>query len=115
MRGRFAKLLSIALIMAAAFGLYMVKYRVQAIQAEITALNRQIEDERENLHVAAAEWAYLNQPERVQRLAEKYLAMQPMAIRQMADASTVPFGGVSEDEQVAGVMPASVQMPTEGE
>lgn len=77
-------MLSLVLFVAAASGLYVVKYRVQAIQVEITALNKQLEQERESMRVVEAEWAYLSRPERIQRLSAEYLKLQPVQPSQMA-------------------------------
>lgn len=101
------------LIVGSVLGLYVVKYRVQGLQAEIVEVSRQLEEEQENLHVVAAEWAYLNQPERLQRLAERYLSLEPITMRQIADIEGVPLPGrmvASAD----GIAPAPLH-PAEGE
>lgn len=115
MMPRFAKLLWVALLVASAFGLYMVKYRVQGIQAEIAAINRQMEDERESLHVVAAEWSYLNQPERLQQLSENYLKLQPVKVAQMVEVAGIPEPHQEVASAGAGIKPVSMQQPLEAE
>lgn len=88
---RFSTLFWAVMIVASAFGLYIVKYRVQAIQAEIAEVKRQMETEQESLHVVAAEWAYLNHPDRLQLLAQKHLKLAPVGVAQVADIDRVPF------------------------
>lgn len=116
---RFATLISLMLVVAAAFGLYIVKYRVQAIQAEIAALTHQLEDERESLHVAAAEWAYLSQPERLQKLASKYLKMRPVDVSQVAAIEDVPYASQMvaqpQPQPNENLVPASASIPGDGE
>lgn len=85
------------ILLIAAAGLYRVKYQVLALQSEITQLTQAIEQEREGLHVAAAEWAYLTQPERLQRLNAKYLKLQPMSPAQ-----------AGEEKDLAKLQPATI-------
>jgi hypothetical protein len=85
----------VAVIMVSAFGLYRVKYEVQSIRAQIRETSAELAQERESLHVVAAEWAYLNRPERLQRLAEKYLNTDPtnehLNVSQVAEVEAIPF------------------------
>ena len=113
MTSRFGTLISMLLVAFAAFGLYQVKYRVQAIQAEIVEVSKTLDEERESLNVAAAEWAYLTQPERLQRLSEKYLRMQPVKTSQVADLKDLGrfSPAASADERV---LPASLTHPPAG-
>lgn len=113
MTPRFGNAVWLLFIGACAFGLYMVKYRVQAIQGEIAGLTRQWEEERENLHVVAAEWAYLTQPERLQHLSDKYLKLQPQNPVQVADMDTLPRF-VPQPGETGQIVPASLAVP-EGE
>lgn len=86
---RWNALLWLVLIVASASGLYTVKYRVQAIQTEVTKVTRDLEQERESLRVVEAEWAYLTRPERIQKLATRYLKLQPVQTRQIASDDTL--------------------------
>lgn len=79
------------LIVAAAFLLYMVKYQVQYLRQQVAQATHELEIEREGLHVVAAEWAYLNRPERLQALASKYLASSDMMVSQVVDIQAIPF------------------------
>lgn len=88
---RFAPLLWIVVIVVSAFLLYRVKYEVRYIKAQIDATTRQLEEQRQNYHVTAAEWAYLNRPERLQALADKYLSSSAMTVDQVADIQAIPF------------------------
>lgn len=103
---RITTMLWMGLVLVAAFGLYMVKYRVQALQEDIAMTRHQLDEERQALHVLKAEWAYLNRPDRLQELSDKYLKAEPMTGEQMIDLATVPYPAVPEDESSA-LIPAS--------
>lgn len=55
------------------FSLFQVKFKVQYLHHEMLALQEQLEHEKSTIHVLKAEWAYLNQPDRLQRLSDKFL------------------------------------------
>ena len=57
--------------------IYQVKYEARSLDEKIVVLQRQIEEERDSLAVARAEWSLLNRPERIERLAKKYLELTP--------------------------------------
>ena len=79
-------------IVVSAFGLYRVKYEVQSIRAQIIETNKELAQEQESLHVVAAEWAYLNRPERLQQLADKYLVgNSQITVAQVAEIKAIPF------------------------
>lgn len=64
----------ISLILGLAiFGLFQIKFKVQHLNAEMKELRKQLSSENELVHVLKAEWAYLNQPDRLQRLSKKFL------------------------------------------
>ena len=46
-----------------------VSHRVQRAERQIARTDRAIAQEQENIRVLKAEWAYLNNPERLERLA----------------------------------------------
>lgn len=78
-------------IVVASFMLYRVKYEVQSLRAQIKDTARELEQEKEAMHVVAAEWAYLNRPERLQQLASKYLASAGVTVQQVAEVEAIPF------------------------
>jgi hypothetical protein len=88
---RLSTLIWMLVIVVAAFLLYTVKYQVQSLKTQIAETSRQLEAEKEALHVAAAEWAYLNRPERLRLLAGKYLSASEVTVDQVADIQAIPF------------------------
>lgn len=106
------KLMPLWLMLAfivAIFGLYKVKEEVKAIKDQIAKTSRELESERESLHVVNAEWAYLNRPERLQALADKYLASSGMLVNQIAEIEAIPFPAqaVASAQQNSDITPAS--------
>lgn len=88
---RLARLFWIVMFVCAASALYSVKYRVQEMDAQIAALEVQIDEEKTAIHVLNAEWTFLTRPDRVRRLAEKHLDLAPAQTLQIANVADVPF------------------------
>jgi cell division protein FtsL len=83
---------------AVALGLYQVKYEVQSLEEELQQVRHDIRQDRVALHVLEAEWAYLNRPERLQRLAAKHLDMGPSGAKKVAAVTALP-PRISEREE----------------
>jgi len=88
---RLSTLLWMLVIVAAAFMVYMAKYQVQSVKTQVADTARELEHEKEALHVVAAEWAYLNRPDRLQQLAEKYLSSSDLTVDRVAEIEAIPF------------------------
>ncbi|MBX9726578.1 MAG: hypothetical protein K2X09_04865 [Rickettsiales bacterium] len=73
-----------------AIGLYMVKYSVQDVQRNVAALETELANEKESLHLLNAEWAYLNRPDRLRQLADRHLDLVPLDSRQIEKVSVLP-------------------------
>ncbi len=71
------------LAIALAIVLLTIKYEVQSLKDELGALDREIVREREAIHVLHAEFAYLTQPERLNRLANAHLGLVAVQPRQL--------------------------------
>ncbi|HER27062.1 MAG TPA: hypothetical protein ENI69_08130 [Rhodospirillales bacterium] len=81
---RHTTLLFLLLAGGLSVALFTIKYRVQDLEQELTSLNKSIFQERQSLHVLKAEWSYLNNPQRLRDLAERYLGMVPLKSSQLA-------------------------------
>ncbi len=73
----------IVLLLGASAMLYHTSYRVQELEKNIAQLEAQRALELENIHVLETEWASLTAPLRLQRLADKYLQLQPVLVAQI--------------------------------
>lgn len=74
----------------AALGLYLVKYWVQDVQVEVAQAEAELKKERESLHLLGAEWAYLNRPERLEKLSQRYLELTPLDSAQFISYQALP-------------------------
>lgn len=63
---------------------YSVKYETLQQYEEMRRLQSEIRKEREAIGILQAEWALLNRPERLDRLAKEHLSLQPLDVRQLA-------------------------------
>ena len=71
----------VCLLVAAGAGLhlYQVKHSVSMLDRELRDVNRQTEVARERTQILRAEWALLNEPDRLRQVAQRHLALEPMA------------------------------------
>lgn len=83
-------ILWLAFAVTAGIGLFQVKYEVQALEEELTDLHRQILHDQEAIHVLRAEWSYLNDPDRLAELADRYLDMAPLTSAQLTRFDALP-------------------------
>jgi cell division protein FtsL len=92
-------LIYMAVIAVAACGVYFVKYSVQDMQRKVAALEEQLQQEQQALHLLRAEWAYLNRPERLSRLAADHLKMVPVAATSLTTLAAIPAAQIQEKQQ----------------
>lgn len=64
--------------------LFHTSQQVTDGRTALRAMEREVLREEESLRVLQAEWSYLNQPERLEKLAREYLDLQPLNGRQFA-------------------------------
>jgi cell division protein FtsL len=80
---RFINICLVLGLTALAYVIYQVKYDARGLETQIATLNKEIDAERESIAVLRAEWSLLNRPERIERLAAKYLKLAPADPRQL--------------------------------
>jgi len=56
-----------------ALTVFQIKFAVQELEGELAGVNAGIVRDQEAIHVLNAEWSYLNRPERIAGLAERFL------------------------------------------
>lgn len=105
MRFRLRYLLSISLLILAAYGLYLVKWEVRELKRQNTLLTAEIMQEKEAIRVLEAEWAYLTRPQRLRQLADKYLELGVINGMQLADVDML-----EENDQLLPVEQAGDEM-----
>jgi hypothetical protein len=76
--------------------LFQVKYTVADLESLHKSLRKEILTKSEELHTLNAEWAYLNDPARLQSLAQKYLTLSPIRGEQVIPYSELKNSGLGE-------------------
>lgn len=100
------------LVVVCVVGLYQVKYRVQNIKRDLVEMYRQLAEDKEAIRVLRAEWAYLNQPERLKVLVDTHLAMVPVEGGALLDDGTLSAMLVDEDMQPRHYAATPILKPT---
>ena len=109
---RFVNVCLVLGIVALAYVIYQVKYEARALDEEIASLGKQIDEERDALAVLRAEWSLLNRPERIERLAQKYLKLSPAQPRQLVTVDSVSDRDFDRSRFDAVASPAMAPAPT---
>jgi cell division protein FtsL len=86
---RFVNICLVLALVALAYVIYEGKYEARALDEDIGGLRKEIETERDAVAVLRAEWSLLNRPERIERLAQKYLKLAPAKPLQLVTVDTV--------------------------
>ncbi len=115
---RFVNICLVLGLAALAYVIYQVKYEARALDEQIVSLNKQIESERDAIAVLRAEWSLLNRPERIERLAAKYLKLAPAEPRQLVTLDSLTdrdFERARPETAEAATkpVPAAVHAPAE--
>jgi hypothetical protein len=90
---RTFSVVSVALLVLVSFELYNGVHRVKAKAQALAQVKSEIMREREAIRVLKAEWSYLNQPERLQALARRHLALAPTGASQIVVLTSLPVRG----------------------
>ncbi len=116
---RLSTLFWLILMSATGFAMFAVKYEVQALADQLAQTTRQAGQADHELRVLDAEWAYLNRPEALAQMNQRYLSLAPIATKQLhtsvADIPmrVLPTAPVETVAAVAGIAapaaPAAMQ------
>ena len=93
------------------FVLFKVKYEVVALEQKLVHSLQQIKQEEGNIHILKAEWSHLNEPKRLQKLAETFLDIRPMKTEQIASISS----GYGEEGIFNNLLPGARLASMKGE
>lgn len=84
-------ILCVLMAVSAGAGLFVLKYRVIEEEATLARLHRQILSDKREIHMLKADWALLNDPERLWLLVEVETKWQPVAPEQMIELDDLPY------------------------
>jgi hypothetical protein len=88
---RFINTVAVASLLLVCFGLYNGVHRVKAQEQALGKLKTELAQEAEAIRVLKAEWSYLNQPDRLQSLARRHLALAPTGAAQITVLASLPL------------------------
>lgn len=83
----------IAVMISAAAWTFKIKYEAEVIEEKVAAVERKTALERETITLLEADWSLLNQPDRLQRLAEAFkgdLGLEPLKPEQIVEPDELP-------------------------
>ena len=87
---RVIEVIAMGLLWVTALAVYLGKTGAGGERADIAQVERDIGQEHRRLKVLRAEVAYLEQPERIERLSEQYLGLQPVAEKHETPPEALP-------------------------
>lgn len=87
---RLIHLLVIGMLVFAAAYVYRIKMESTARTERVLRLHAEAREQRDAIAALRAEWAKLDAPMRLQGLAERHLALKPIAANQFDQLKTLP-------------------------
>ncbi len=79
------------LVLAISLGLYRLESEVQRLERRLAVATAQLQDNRRDRRILAAEWSFLSQPSRLQALAQRHLALRSMVAAQIGVLAALPM------------------------
>src|SRR5713101_5428513 len=96
------------LVLVVGFTTFKVKYAVQDIEDQLNRVRRHTIAEQQEIRVLTAEWTYLNQPERLADLNQRFLGLAPIAAKQLQRTiADVPLRAAAAPDIVVAADPDS--------
>jgi cell division protein FtsL len=75
--------IAIILCLLTIYGLFTIKDSVITLRLELEEVKKQVRNEEDAIRILKAELAYLGSPERIQKLAHKYLTLEKPKVTQI--------------------------------
>jgi hypothetical protein len=88
---RFATISMMTVMFLLAYAVYHGGTLARAEEARLKRIERQIAQETAKIKVLKADWALLTKPERLQELAQRHLALAPVAAAQFTHLASLPM------------------------
>jgi len=79
------------LVLAVSLGLYRLESEVKILERRLTNVTTQLEENRRNSRILAAEWSFMSQPSRLQALARRHLDLVDLAPAQVSQLAHLPL------------------------
>ncbi len=91
MRQWLVNLLFLCLAVAAGVQLFVLKYQVMDKEEELKMIHRQILNDSREVHMLKADWALLNDPDRLRELVKNQTNFRPIGAGQIVHVETLPL------------------------
>ena len=88
---RLLHLVVIAGLVSAAVHVYKIKFDATVQAEKVATIRRDIRRERDAIALLRAEWARLDNPARIQALADRHLKLRPVEGTQFDDVGRLPM------------------------
>ena len=89
---KLSALFWLVLVSATGFAMFAIKYEVQAVADELAQTTKRADDAERDIRVFDAEWAYLNRPDALAQMNQRYLSLASIATKQLiANISDIPM------------------------
>jgi cell division protein FtsL len=109
---RISALVWVLLVVFAGFATFKAKYAVQDLEDQLHRVQKQTIAERQEIRVLNAEWTYLNQPERLAGLNQRFLGLAPITTRQLESRiEDIPLRPPPAPEMVVAAAPKLAPPP----
>jgi hypothetical protein len=106
------------LVLATGFAMFSVKYQVQTLEDSYARSEKAIADTRREIRLLEADWAYLNRPDTLSQLNQRYLSLVPMGTKELrlsvADIAMRPEPPPADDSAPALAVAAAAPAPAAG-
>jgi hypothetical protein len=83
-----------SLIFVIISAVYLVENKVQSLRSQINKQVFEIKQFKQDTHVLMAEWSYLNNPERLRKLASQRITVDSPKPVQITDVDIIPMRSV---------------------
>ena len=82
---RLIDLVALGVLTVLILGVYLAKTIAGRERTEIARIDRQIDEEKARIRLLQAEVSHLEQPQRIERLSETYLGLEPAPLKHHAE------------------------------
>lgn len=100
---RWILLTSILALVLTGSSVFVIAQRMHQAQSELNMHKREIAQEHENLRVLQAEWTYLNNPDRLEKLATSVFGLQPIDGKQYVAMNDLPTTDQMDQIELAAI------------
>ena len=80
---RLSTVFWLVVVSTAGFAMFAVKYEVQSLADQLARTVRQVDDTERDIRVLDAEWAYLNRPDALAQMNQRFLSLVPIATKHL--------------------------------